>query len=178
MWIKTLYEELGYQQEQPVLILGDNDGSITVAKNPGFHKWSKHIAIRWHWLRDRMQDKSVYLEDCRDPQNTADILTKSLTPDKFCRHVAGLGLSSAWGGVLTKRQADMSAWHRVTVRHNMYIRWWVMHHHNVFLRTPCCCYYLVLQRDRGRTIKQLMAESRRRRSTEYEPCDVVQPSLT
>jgi len=50
MWIKTLYEELDYQQEQPVLILGNNNGSITMAKNSGFHKRSKHIAIRWHWL--------------------------------------------------------------------------------------------------------------------------------
>ena len=94
LWIKTLYEELGYEQKQLVLVYGDNDGSIAMAKNPGFHKRSKHIAIRWHWLRDCVQDDSVYLEDCRDPQNTADILTKALTPKKFSRHMAGLGLSS------------------------------------------------------------------------------------
>ena len=79
IWIKTLYKELGYQQEQPVLILGDNNRSIIMAKNPGFHKQSKHIIIRWHWLQDRIQDKSVYLDDCHDPQNMGDICTNQIT---------------------------------------------------------------------------------------------------
>ena len=43
-WLRNLYEELGYQQKFPTLIRGDNDGSIAMAKNPLFHKRSKHIA--------------------------------------------------------------------------------------------------------------------------------------
>ena len=37
-WLRNLYEELGYMQESPNLIKGDNDGSIAMARNPQFHK--------------------------------------------------------------------------------------------------------------------------------------------
>ena len=50
MWLCALYEELGFEQIEPTLILGDNNGSIAMAKNPQFHKRGKHIEIRWHWV--------------------------------------------------------------------------------------------------------------------------------
>ena len=49
-WLRNLYSKLGFDLEQPTLILGDNDGSIAMAKNPQFHKRSKHIAIQWHYV--------------------------------------------------------------------------------------------------------------------------------
>jgi hypothetical protein len=63
-WLRSLYEELGYTQESPNLIKGDNDGSIAMARNPQFHKRSKHIATRWHWVRDLVQDKIITIESC------------------------------------------------------------------------------------------------------------------
>ena len=44
-WLQNLFEELGYPQEHPILIKGDNDSSISMAKNAQFHNRSKHIAI-------------------------------------------------------------------------------------------------------------------------------------
>jgi hypothetical protein len=38
--------ELGMPPRDPVLISGDNNGSISMAKNPEFHKWTKHMDIR------------------------------------------------------------------------------------------------------------------------------------
>jgi len=75
MWLRYLYGELGFIQQEPILLLGDNDGSIAMAKNPQFHKRTKHVDIRWHWVRE--------LVDCRDPQQTADILTKQVPRVKF-----------------------------------------------------------------------------------------------
>jgi hypothetical protein len=92
MWLRSLHSELGFQPQTPILILGDNNGSIALAKNPGFHKRTKHIAIRWHWIRELIDDELIHLIDCRDPQNTADILTKALPPEKSSRHTRGLGL--------------------------------------------------------------------------------------
>ena len=43
MWLWYLYGELGFIQQEPILLLGDNDGSIAMAKNPQFHKCTKHI---------------------------------------------------------------------------------------------------------------------------------------
>jgi hypothetical protein len=94
-WLAALYDELGYQANGPIKIFGDNNGSIAMATNPQFHKRSKHIAIRYHWIRQQIQDGLLQIHLCRDPQQTANILTKALTPEKHNRHVAGLGVSTA-----------------------------------------------------------------------------------
>ena len=51
-WLRSLYKELGYDQQLSITIKGDNDGSIAMAKNQQFHSRSKHITIQWHWIRD------------------------------------------------------------------------------------------------------------------------------
>ena len=94
MWLRHLYGELGYVQKGPTLLLGDNDGSIAMTRNPQFHKRSKHVDIRWHWVRDLVQDGLITINDCRDPEQTADILTKALQRQKHTKHTKELGLSA------------------------------------------------------------------------------------
>ena len=95
-WLKSLYGELGLLQEDvPMLIWGDNDGSIAMARNPQFHKRSKHIAIQWHWVRDLVQEGKVFINSCRNPEQTADILTKALLRPKHQKHTREMGLVPA-----------------------------------------------------------------------------------
>ena len=75
-WLRSLYDELGFTQDDLTLIRGDNDGSIAIAKNPQFHKRTKHIVIRWHWVRDLVRDGILKIGTCRDKDQTADVLTK------------------------------------------------------------------------------------------------------
>ena len=112
MWLRHLYGELGYIQKEPTMLLGDNGGLIAMAWNPQFHKWSKHIAIRWHWVRDLVQDGLVNIQDCCDLDQTADILTKALQQQKHAKHMKELGLSMVWGGVLdiSWLQATTGGW--------------------------------------------------------------------
>jgi hypothetical protein len=63
-----------------------------MARNPQFHKRSKHIATRWHWVRDLVQNEIITIESCRDPEQTADILTKPLARQKHQKHVKEMGL--------------------------------------------------------------------------------------
>jgi hypothetical protein len=52
-WLRNLYTELGLLREDiPTKIWGDNNSSIAMVHNPQFHKQTKHIAIRWHWLHE------------------------------------------------------------------------------------------------------------------------------
>jgi len=94
MWLRHLYGELGYIQEKPTLLIGDNNGSIAMAKNPQFHKQTKHVEIHWHWVRNLVQDGLITINSCRDPEQTADILTKSLLRQKHAKHTKELGLST------------------------------------------------------------------------------------
>jgi hypothetical protein len=91
-WLRNLYDELGYTQAAPSLIMGDNDGSIAMARNPQFHKRSKHIATRWHWVRELVEHDVVTVESCRDPEQTADILTKPLPRPKHQKHTKEMGV--------------------------------------------------------------------------------------
>jgi hypothetical protein len=54
-WLTSLYGELDYQVQEPITLLGDNNGSIAITANPQFHKQSKHITIRFHWIRQQIQ---------------------------------------------------------------------------------------------------------------------------
>jgi hypothetical protein len=93
-WLRTLYDELGYTQESPNIIKGDNDGAIAMARNPQFHNRAKHIATRWHWIRDLVQSNMLSLESCRDPEQTADVLTKPLARPKHQKHLREMGLTT------------------------------------------------------------------------------------
>ena len=94
-WLRNLLDELGYSQEFPIVIKGDNDGSIAIAMNQQFHNRSKHIAIRWHWVRDLVEQGLITIKICRDPQQTADILTKALPCPKHHQHTSEMGLTSS-----------------------------------------------------------------------------------
>ena len=92
-WLRNLYTELGWlKEDMPTVIKGDNDGSIAMAKNPKFHKRTKHIAVRWHWIRELVQEGTVDIDTCRDPDQTADILTKALSRQKHLKHTTEMGL--------------------------------------------------------------------------------------
>ena len=95
-WLRNLYQELGYPQEYPIIIKGDNNGSIAMAKNQQFHSQSKHIAIQWHWVHDSdlVEQQLINIETCQDPQQTADVLTKALPHPKHCQHIFEMGLVS------------------------------------------------------------------------------------
>ena len=93
-WLRNLYEELGYPQNLPILIRGDNNGSIAKARNPQFHQRSKHIAIKWHLIRELINNGIRTVKECRDPKQTADVLTKSLARLKHHKHIAEMGLVS------------------------------------------------------------------------------------
>jgi hypothetical protein len=93
MWLKTLFEEIGYDQKEPINILGDNNGSIAMTQNPQFHKRTKHVNIKWHWIRDQIQNNQITITKCSDPEQTADVLTKALPRPKFTKHRTELGLA-------------------------------------------------------------------------------------
>jgi hypothetical protein len=94
-WLRSLYHELGYDQAKPTQIRCDNNGAIAMARNPQFHKRAKHIDIRWHWIRDQVQEGTIDVQSCRDPEQTADVLTKALARPKHRKHSEEMGLAPA-----------------------------------------------------------------------------------
>ena len=94
-WLRNLYDELGFPQMGPTVIKSDNEGSVILTHNPQFHAHTKHIEIRHHWVRDLVNDKILDVQGCRDPEQTADILTKPLPKPKHQRHRREMGLEAS-----------------------------------------------------------------------------------
>ena len=70
------------QEGNSVLVNVDNQGAIKMAKNPMFHKRSKHIDIKYHFIRNEIQLGTINLEYVASEDNVADIFTKSTSKIK------------------------------------------------------------------------------------------------
>ena len=57
VWLKAFFGELDEMaNDQAVKIYEDNQGLIALAKNPEFHKRTKHIDIRYNFVREKIDD--------------------------------------------------------------------------------------------------------------------------
>mgnify|MGYP004711942941 FL=1 len=95
LWLKKFLRELGCSQERYKLLY-DSQSAIHLGKHPTFHSKSKYIVVRYHWLRDVLDEKLIELEKAHTNGNGADMMTKSLLRWKFevCCSLVGMASSS------------------------------------------------------------------------------------
>ena len=70
----------------------DSQSAIHLATNPAYHSKTKHIAVRYHFVRHVIEGGKVVLKTVRTQENHADILTKLDTVEKLRWCLASLGL--------------------------------------------------------------------------------------
>ena len=75
----------------------DNTSAIQLSKNLVFHGRCKHIGVRFHFLRDLVNDGTVELKYVETREQVADIFTKPLHRDDFQRLRERLGVCSLKG---------------------------------------------------------------------------------
>lgn len=80
VWLQRILRELGpiRYSPSPTLIHEDNQGTIALAENPEFHRRTKHIDIRYHWVRDAVIRKLIAIKHIPTVEQAADGLTKTL----------------------------------------------------------------------------------------------------
>jgi hypothetical protein len=78
-------EKLDHISDGTTIIYCDNSSTIKLSKNPVMHGRSKHIDVRFHFLRDLTRDGVVTLLHCHTQEQLADIMTKPLTRVVFER---------------------------------------------------------------------------------------------
>ena len=76
--LKKILVELHVRQQEPILIYCDNGSAIKLSKNSVLHGWSKHIDVKFHFLRSLTKEKVIDIVYCRSEDQAADIFTKSL----------------------------------------------------------------------------------------------------
>ncbi len=92
IWLRRLLTEIGVPSG-PVMVMEDNQGAIAIARNPIAHSRTKHIDIRYHYIREALQDDVISLQYCPTNEMIADLLTKPLSKPQFERLRLGLGMN-------------------------------------------------------------------------------------
>ena len=75
-------EELGYKQDNCVLN-NDSQSAIHLTKNAAFHAWTKHIEVRYHFIRTLLEEGQLKLAKIHTSKNPADMLTKVVNKEKL-----------------------------------------------------------------------------------------------
>jgi hypothetical protein len=83
MWLRKLLFGLFGLGLEATCIWCDNQSCIKLSKNPVLHDRSKHIKIRYHYLRDMVQRGAVRLQFVTTKDRVADVFTKPLSRTKF-----------------------------------------------------------------------------------------------
>jgi hypothetical protein len=78
IWWRSFLSSLGYDTTAATCIWSDNQGSIALSENPVHHKRTKHIDVRHHYIREKVQEGTIALEYIHTSKMAADVLTKPL----------------------------------------------------------------------------------------------------
>ena len=89
--IQTL-ADLEVKYTKPIPINCDNMSAISVSNNPVLHSKTKHISIKYHFLREKVKNRVVQLNFISSTEQTTDIFTKPLSKTQFeyLRHKLGV----------------------------------------------------------------------------------------
>lgn len=93
IWGRMLLKELGLPQKTPTILHCDNQGAIALARDNQYHARTKHIAVRFHFIRQAIEEQSLTLTYCPTADNMADMFTKALPHAKLSKLVGDLRLS-------------------------------------------------------------------------------------
>jgi hypothetical protein len=84
LWMRQTLRDYGYKLTK-VPLLCDNESAIRMANNPIEHNRTKHIAIRYHFLRDHQQREDIEIAYVSTKEQLSDIFTKPLDEKTFTK---------------------------------------------------------------------------------------------
>lgn len=83
VWLKGMLQELEIVNEEGIDIMCDNSSAIKLSRNPVMHRRTKHIDVRYHYLRNLVNEGVLKLVFCGTNDQVADIMTKPIKLDQY-----------------------------------------------------------------------------------------------
>lgn len=74
---------MGEPESTPTTIWEDNQAVIDITMRDGITARTKHIEVKWYYIRDLQKDGIVNISKKHTDENVADIYTKRLSVEKF-----------------------------------------------------------------------------------------------
>ena len=84
-WMLSLLEQLHFDVDLPIDIFSDSLSTRSIASNNVFHKRTKHIDIKYHYVREKINNGTLALNEVNTKANLADILMKALPHDQYSK---------------------------------------------------------------------------------------------
>lgn len=95
IWMRRVLKRLSHAQEGCTTIMCDNSSAIKLSRNPVLHGRSKHIDVRFHFLRDLTTNGEIELIHCGTQEQVADLMTKPLKLETFKKLRGMMGVCKA-----------------------------------------------------------------------------------
>lgn len=92
--LRNLLGQISDAKQGPLVIYIVNRSTINLAKNLVFHGRSKHIDIRYYFIRECVDRGENILKHVRTEEQRADVLTKAMSAIKFEKMRALLGMKN------------------------------------------------------------------------------------
>jgi len=83
LWLRGLVESFGIIYDS-VQVHCDSQSAIHLAKDHGYHEWTKHINVRYHKIRQWVIDgKVIDLVKISTKENPVDMIKKTIPMEEF-----------------------------------------------------------------------------------------------
>jgi hypothetical protein len=92
IWLRSLISEVFGPLKDATTLFSDNQAAIALTRDHQYHARTKHIDVRYHWIRWVVEQGAIKLIYCPTDDMVADVLTKALPSAKVKHFAAGLGL--------------------------------------------------------------------------------------
>ncbi|KAJ9558499.1 hypothetical protein OSB04_013113 [Centaurea solstitialis] len=104
-WVQNLLHELGITTAHPPTLYCDNTGATYLCSNPVYHSRIKHVALDYHFVREKVTNGSLRVLHINSTDQLADALTKSLPRPTFLHLRSKIGVSDG-SSILRGRITD------------------------------------------------------------------------
>jgi hypothetical protein len=91
-WVQGVLEELQYPVELPTPVWSDSQSAIALAYTEGYRARTKHIDVRYHYVREALKLGAITLQYLPTEKMPADGLTKALSGTTWDEFVKAIGL--------------------------------------------------------------------------------------
>ena len=81
--LRKLSGDLGSHCNKPTVLFIDNQSAIRLAKNPEFHKCTKYIEVKYHYIREKVASCGISVEFVPTENQRAVIFTKAVPRVRF-----------------------------------------------------------------------------------------------
>lgn len=92
LWLRMLLKDLGRRMDEPIVLMEDNQACIRIAEEEKPTKRLKHVDVRFHFVRNEIQNRVIRLMYVPTENQIADIMTKGIPRTQYQKLRSLLGL--------------------------------------------------------------------------------------